>query len=124
MRQWYERASEYDRTGFEKKAEPCYSKVYELGWRKLPKKEWPGFFVGFGSTLRNNRKYRKSAEILTEGVKNFPRYPALKFFLALTLYSRGEFKKSARILFNSCLEMPEKSFDGYERAIEYYISRL
>jgi len=124
VRQWYARACEYDRAGFEKKAEPCYSKVYELGWRLLPEKERSGFFVGFGSTLRNNRNFKRSADILTEGVRHFPHYPALNIFLALTLRSSGKFKKAADVLFRSCLEMPDNSFDGYERAIKYYVSRL
>ena len=123
-RRWYARACEYDRSGLEKKAEPCYSKVYELGWRLLPVKERPGFFLGFGSTLRNNRKFKRSAEILAEGVKHFPHYPALKVFLALTLHSSGKFKKAAGVLFLSCLDMPGSSFDGYERAIRFYIARL
>ena len=123
-RQCYARACEYDRSGLEKKAEPCYSKVYELGWRLLPEKERPGFFLGFGSTLRNNRKFKRSAEVLAEGVKHFPHYPALNIFLALTLHSSGKFKKAASVLFKSCLKMPENSFNGYERAIKYYIVRL
>jgi len=121
---WYEKACGFDRKGLEKKAETCYAKVYELGWRGLPEKERAGFFVGYGSTLRNNKKLKLSTEILREGVKRFPSYPALKIFLALTLHSRGQFKEAANVLFKSCLEMPEKAYDGYDRAIKFYIPRL
>jgi len=95
-----------------------------LSLRLLPEKERAGFFVGFGSTLRNNGKLKRSTEILREGVGLFPRYPVLKVFLALTLYSLGDFKETAEALFKSCRKMPDRAFDGYDRVIKFYISRL
>ena len=121
---WYEMACRYDRAGEELKAEPCYRMVYRLCWRKLPAKERPGFFVGYGSTLRNNGKLALSARVLDEGVRRFPGYPALKVFAALTAFSRKDYRKAARLLFLSSVDMPEKAFDGYERAIAYYVSHL
>lgn len=121
---WYDLAGCYDFCGFEQEAEPCYWKTYEIGWKQLPETEQPGFFVGFGSTLRNNLKFAESEKILLDAIVHFPKYPALKVFLAFTLYSMGQFKESSQILFQSALEMPPKSFDGYEKAIQWYVENL
>ena len=117
---WYAKACGFDSNGLEEQAEPCYAMVYKLGWRALPGKERPGFFVGYGSTLRNNRKLARSAAILREGVRLFPRYAALKVFLALTLRLAGKYKAASDVLLKACLDMPQGAFDGYERAIKHY----
>lgn len=121
---WYDLACCFDSLGFEKEAEPCYWKTHEHGWQKLPVKEQPGFFLGFGSTLRNNLKFAESEKILKEAIVLFPTYPALKVFLAFTLHTEGKFKEASEALFAATLEMPEKSFDGYERAMKYYVENL
>ena len=121
---WYDLAGCFDFCGLEKDAEPCYRKTYELGWQLLPKSEQAGFFVGFGSTLRNNLKFSESENILADAVANFPNYPALKCFLAFTLYSNGKFQEASKTLFLSTLEMPEKTFAGYEGAIKWYVENL
>ncbi len=48
---WYDLGGCHDFIGEELEAEPCYRKTLELGFKKLPLKEQPGFFVSFGSTL-------------------------------------------------------------------------
>lgn len=121
---WYDLAGCFDFCGFEKEAEPCYRKTYELGWKQLPQREQASFFVGFGSTLRNNLNLSESETILKDAIANFPGYPALKCFLAFTLYSKGQFQEASQILFQSTLEMPEKAFDGYEKAIKWYVENL
>jgi len=120
---WYDLACCYDSLGRENEAEPCYAQVYK-GWRGLPEKEQAGFFVGYGSTLRNNNKLARSAAVLREGVKRFPDYPALKLFLALTLYTSKNYRSSAGTLFGACLGMPAGVWDGYDRAINYYVKTL
>lgn len=120
---WYKLACCYDFLGRERAAEPCYGQVYK-DWRALPPAGQPGFFLGYGSTLRNNRKLARSAAVLKEGARRFPAYPALKAFLALTLYSRREFRASARALFKACLDMPAGAFNGYERALAHYVKYL
>jgi tetratricopeptide (TPR) repeat protein len=121
---WYDLASCFDFCGFEKEAEPCYWKTYEHGWQKLAADKQSGFFVGFGSTLRNNLEFAKSEKILKEGITHFPTYPALKTFLAFTLHTQGKFKEASEILFAATLEMPEKAFDGYEHPMKFYIENL
>ena len=69
-------------------------------------------------------KFDDSLKILNEGVESFPNYPALKVFKAFTLYSLGQFQSSTKILFDSIDQMPEKAFDGYERAIKWYVENL
>lgn len=123
IRAWYRLACCNDFLGREREAEPCYEKVYK-GWRELPVKERPGFFVGYGSTLRNNKKLAKAAKILLEGAKRFPSNPELRIFLALALYSAGDFRNSARELFRVCGGLPASTVGGYERAIAYYIKTL
>lgn len=120
---WYKLACCYDFLGREKAAEPCYERVYG-DWRALPEEKRPGFFLGYGSTLRNNRRLARSEAVLKEGARRFPGFPALKVFLALTLYSRKDFKGSARALFKACAGLPGGAFGGYGRAIDHYVKYL
>jgi hypothetical protein len=98
-RGWYQLAGCCDFLGRERLAEPCYARVYG-DWRALP------------------------AAVLQRGVRLFPDYPALKVFKALTLYSRGDFRASAKALFSACREMPAEVYGGYERAIAHYAARI
>ena len=124
VQSWYDLAGCFDYCGLEKEAEPCYWKTYELGWKKLPAQEQPGFFVGFGSTLRNNLKLDQSEMVLKVALEHFPTYPALKAFLALTQYSKGQFQECAQTLFAAQAEMPANAYDGYENAIKWYVENL
>ncbi|MBI3440582.1 MAG: tetratricopeptide repeat protein [Proteobacteria bacterium] len=121
---WYNKACCHDFLGEEKEAEPCYRHCFNVGWQKLPEPEQKSFFVGFGSTLRNNLKYAESISVLSEAVRIFPHYPALKAFLALAYYSSRNDKLAAETLFSACLDAAEKGFDGYERAIQWYVEHL
>ncbi|MGE0526897.1 MAG: tetratricopeptide repeat protein [Bdellovibrionales bacterium] len=121
---WYDKASCHDFLGEEREAEPCYRKCFELGWRQLPEEEQPSFFLGFGSTLRNNLKYLDSIDVLKSAVETFPHYPALKVFLALSYYSNREDRAAAEALFSSSLDAAARGFDGYERAIKQYVEML
>lgn len=120
---WYKLACCNDSLGRERRAEPCYAEVYK-SWRDLPVKQRPGFFVGYGSTLRNNKKLAESVKVLREGVKHFPANPELRIFLALALYSAKDFKGSARELFRVCGGLPPSCVGGYEKAIAYYVKVL
>lgn len=121
---WYDLAGCHDFIGEELEAEPCYRKTLELGYENLPLPEQPGFFVGFGSTLRNNKKLQDSKEVLEKGIKAFPDYPALKVFLAFTLHSLGEYRKASEVLLLTVGNLENKNFDGYERAIKWYSENL
>ncbi|RYZ66033.1 MAG: tetratricopeptide repeat protein [Proteobacteria bacterium] len=121
---WYAKASCHDFLGEEIEAEPCYLKVYDLGWMQLPASEQKSFFVGFGSTLRNNLKFSESATLLEEALRHFPDDPSLKIFLAFTRYSLGQDTLAARLSFEALRDGIERGFDGYERAIAWYIDHL
>lgn len=121
---WYAKAGCHDFIGEEKEAEPCYQQVYNIGWKNLSIYEQKSFFVGFGSTLRNNLQFEKSAQVLKEAIGHFPDYPALKAFLAFTYYSMKEDREASRILFRALLEAQKHGFDGYEKAISWYTENL
>lgn len=121
---WYDLARCHDFIGDEKAAEPCYQKCYEMGWQKLPLKEQSSFFVGYGSTLRNNLKFTESVKILQEGVSHFPGYPALSCFLAFSYYSNKQDREATETLFASLKDSLAQGFDGYEKAIEWYAEHL
>lgn len=121
---WYGLASCFDFLGLELEAEPNYKKAYELDLGSLPQEKQYSFYVGYGSTLRNNKKLEESEAILREGISKFPTYQPLKIFLAFTLFSRGNFKESSETLFLTCGQLPAGTFDGYEKAIKYYSENL
>ncbi len=118
---WYDLACCFDFIGLEIEAEPCYKKTFDLGYENLPEDKQPGFFVGYGSTLRNNLKLSESIEVLQNAVDELPNYPALDVFLALTLYTQGDFKNASEKLFGAVAKLEGKPFDGYEKAIKWYV---
>jgi tetratricopeptide (TPR) repeat protein len=121
---WYDLACCYDFLGRESEAEPNYKRVFELGIYKLPSKEQMGFYVGYGSTLRNNKKFEESKKILNEGIANFPNYIPLKVFLGFTLYSIGEHQEANQVLLGIAGQLPTEIMDGYERAARWYSENL
>jgi [ribosomal protein S5]-alanine N-acetyltransferase len=121
---WYDLAGCYDFIGDEVSAEPCYKKTYELGVDKISAEERARFFVGFGSTLRNNLKFGESSQVLKSSLETFPKYPALDIFLAFTIYSDGKYKSASEHLFKAISKIDQKVFDGYERAINWYVENL
>lgn len=121
---WYDKACCHDFLGEEKEAEPCYRKCFNLGWKKLPEDEQQSFFIGFGSTLRNNLKYEEAISVLSEAVRIFPQSPTLKVFLAFAYYSNNNDRLAAETLFGACLESAGKGFDKYDRAIQWYVEHL
>lgn len=121
---WYDLAGCFDFIGAEAEAEPCYKRTLELGYEKLPGNEQSGFFVGYGSTLRNNLKISESRDVLQKATEAFPSYPALDIFLALTLYTQGTFREAAQKLFSAVVKIDGKPFDGYDQAIKWYVDNL
>jgi tetratricopeptide (TPR) repeat protein len=118
---WYDLACCFDFLGDESVALKKYRVVYEEGPLKLPAEKQIGFYVGFGSTLRNCLKYSDSEIVLREGISKFPGANALQTFLAFTLYSQGRFREASELLFQICSAAPQ---DGYERAVKRYAEQL
>lgn len=121
---WYDLACCYDFMGKEIDAEPNYLKVYELGPDRLSPRNQLGYYVGYGSTLRNNKKYGESEKILRQGIEKFPRHAALKIFLGFTLHSNGEFQSANEVLLQMASDLPATVVDGYDRAIKWYSENL
>ncbi len=121
---WFSLACCYDFLGEENSAESCYRACYQCGWTKLPAESQPRFFVGYGSTLRNNLKYEESIQVLREGVTAFSKYPALKIFLAHSLYSHRLDEAALESSLAAHLQTPGADLDGYDRAIQWYNENL
>ena len=117
-------ASDYDGAGKEQDAETEYRKVLTIGPHLLPKSNQPQFYLQFGSTLRNTGKFRKSEAILKQGIRKFPRFRALKLFLALTQYSGKNQKAAMQALLTDALDNPDFSIRIYSRALKYYSKSL
>jgi tetratricopeptide (TPR) repeat protein len=121
---WFSLAICLDFLGYEEEAELNYRKVDTLGAEKLPIEHQASFYLGYGSTLRNNGQLEESKDILEEGVLKFADQPALKVFLALTLHSSEMFREASEILLEVCVQLPEGNFNGFEKAIKYYFENL
>ena len=90
----------------------------------MPLNEQMLFFVGYGSTLRNNKKFGDSQRILREGITKFPEHVALKIFLGFTLYAAGEHKEASKTLLTMAGQLPSDIVDGYGRAIGWNSKQL
>jgi tetratricopeptide (TPR) repeat protein len=121
---WFDLACCLDFLGRELEAEPAYERVLALGAEKLDPKDQSAFYLGYGSTLRNNEKFEEAKRILCEGTKKFPKHLALKVFLALTYYSVSEHKEANKVLFEIVGDLPHEMLDGYDRAIGWYTQNL
>jgi hypothetical protein len=112
-----------DRYGTEEQACVHYDAAWRLG---VPASERRKFMVGYGSTLRNVGRIDESLAILTQGVADYPDYPALACFLALTLHSAGEPAAAIATLISVVIDVaePARTLDGYERALAFYQEQL
>ncbi len=121
---WYDLACCHDFLGQEVEAEPAYRAALSSGLETLSVGDQKGFYVGFGSTLRNNKNFGESLAILRAGVGKFPAYIALRFFLGLTLQSMGHYEEACKVLLTMSAVLPSSVLDGYEQAIRYYAQQL
>lgn len=121
---WFDLASCHDFLGEELNAEPAYEKALSLGLQKLPAEKQTRLIIQYGSTLRNNKKFKEAAQILVEGVQQFSENCAIKVFAALSLYNLGKQNEASRLLFAACTSLTSDQTDGYDRAIKYYVENL
>jgi Flp pilus assembly protein TadD len=108
-----------DRYGTEEDACVHYDAAWKLG---VPDPERRKFMLGYGSTLRNVGRLDDSVAILAQATNDFPDYPALRAFLALSLQSAGEHRAAVATLLGVVLDLAAgtDSLDGYDRALTYY----
>ena len=107
-----------DRWGTEEDACVHYDAAWRLG---VPDDQRRKFMLGYGSTLRNVGRIDESLEVLTQAAADYPDYPALPCFLALSLHSAGEHRAAIATLLSAILDVaaPTRALDGYERALAY-----
>ena len=96
-----------DVLGKEIEAEEYYRKAKESGIRKTELKNWHMFF---GSTLRWNKKYKESLEILNEGFELF-NDKDFKAYILMTEYKMDYYK------FDELQKLIEKSFPKFSKKI-------
>lgn len=120
----FKKASALDAAGKAPQAEVEYRRIYTLGAHHLPTTKRPDFFLQYGSTLKNVGKHTESIRILKMGIRKFPRFRALKLFLALTYLSANKSKPAVQILLKDSMEHPDTSIRKFSRAISYYSKRL
>ena len=125
MKALFEYAGAYDFLGREKDALPHYLKIFEQGHGCLPVDDQPRLYVQLGSTLRNLNSLPESQSILQEGMKYFPKYKALRAFLALTEYSMGNHTQAIQFLMEIALDgATDSSLIDYSRALGWYAGQL
>lgn len=117
---WFDLASCYDFLGEEAKAEPAYLRALNIGYAELPADKQPRLFLQLGSTLRNNGKLQEAVVTLEEGTNLFPEHAAMKVFLAIALFTAGDFVRCSRTMAASILAAETAGWDGYEKAIRHY----
>lgn len=102
---------------------------YDLAWimkSEIPSGARAGFFVGYGSTLRNVGRLAQSQEILTAAVGEFPNDRALKAFLALTHLDSGRPALAVATLLDAIVSLADRAPDiaSYARALSHYRDEL
>ncbi|MEP6863163.1 MAG: tetratricopeptide repeat protein [Deltaproteobacteria bacterium] len=117
-----EAAYAHDRADREREAITYYDAAYRLG---VPASERRGFYVGFGSTLRNLGRADESVAVLAQAIADEPDYAPFHAFLALSLFSSGHPREALAAMLGVALEAAKPgAFDRYERALGEYHREL
>jgi tetratricopeptide (TPR) repeat protein len=118
----YDCAVAHDRLGLEHEAVPYYVKAIGLG---LPEPQLRSAYLGLGSTYRAIGEYRKSLEVLDEGLGVFPDAEELGVFKAMTLYNLGRAREGVSNLLGVIARTSDDpGVVRYRRAIEFYADHL
>jgi len=118
-RQRYDEACAHDRAGREEAAVPCYEEALALG---LPEPLRQQALLGLGSTYRNLLRHADAIALLDGAVGEYPDDQALRFFLALALWSGGRERDGMQVLGKLALDTAD--LRGYGRAAAFYVDRL
>ncbi|MCI5071529.1 tetratricopeptide repeat protein [bacterium] len=121
----FEYAGGWDSIGQEDKAAVYYQKVKMMGVETLPMEDQPCFYVQYGSTLRNLKKFDQANEVFNEGIKVFPDFLAIKLFRALNLYSMGiEQEKNKNYIKKQLTQARHHSVLRYLRSLKKYLELI
>ena len=115
------RAWEHDSAGREQEAVAEYRAALEAG---IDEEDMPGALLGFGSTLRNVGELEESERVLREAVTRFPEHAALRVFLSLTRWSRGDQRGAFQELVEALFRADAEGMERYRRAIRGYTAEL
>lgn len=118
----YQIASAYDARGEERQAIPYYENAIAQNVTGVFREET---FIQLGSSYRSIGEYQGARSILSQGLKEFPENPAIKTFLAMTLYNLNEEKTAVSILLNILTDSStDQWLNKYKRAIKSYAGNL
>ena len=115
------RAWEHDSAGREEEAVSEYRAALAAG---IDDEDLPGALLGFGSTLRNVGELEESERVLRQAVTQFPDHAAMRVFLALTRWSRGDAKGAFQELVEALFRADAQGMERYQRAIRGYADEL
>jgi tetratricopeptide (TPR) repeat protein len=115
------RAWEHDSAGREQEAVAEYRAAFEAG---IDDEDLLGAMLGFGSTLRNVGELDESERVLREAVTRFPDHAALRVFLALTRWSKGDQRGAFQELVEALFRADAQGMERYQRAIRGYSAEL
>jgi len=118
-RQRYDEACAHDRAGREEAAVPCYEEALALG---LPDPLRQQALLGLGSTYRNLLRHTDAIALLAGAVREYPDDQALRFFLALALWSGGRERDGMQAMAE--LALAGADLRGHHRAAAFYVGRL
>ncbi|MYW08214.1 tetratricopeptide repeat protein [Streptomyces sp. SID2563] len=119
----YQTAWAHDVLGLEAEAVPFYERA--LAGEGLAPEDRHGAFLGLGSTYRVLGRYEEAARTLRRGLDAFPEDPALRAFLAMALYNRGEGREAVGLLLKTlATASDDPGVRQYRRAIEHYADDL
>ncbi|MFI6604084.1 tetratricopeptide repeat protein [Nonomuraea sp. NPDC050536] len=107
----------HDRRGLEHEAVPYYERALALGAA-----DRLGIFTGYGSTLRVIGRFEDAVKVFEQGLAEFPSDPALRAFLAMALYNRGDARRAVSTLLTLLAEKDQVG--PYGRAVAYYAENL
>jgi tetratricopeptide (TPR) repeat protein len=114
----YFAAGSRDAQGLEADALIHYEKALKLG---LSGEDLRGALLGAGSTYRNRGQLARSEETLRRGIQTYGEVSEFPAFLALTLYSAGQYREAISILLKLLADTASDThIRRYERALRYY----
>jgi tetratricopeptide (TPR) repeat protein len=115
-------ATTYDSLGLERKAIPYYEKAIDYGIEGELRQR---AFIQLGSSYRCIGEYEKAANVLGQGLKEFPENVALQAFLAMTLYHMREEKRAVSMLIHALVAASSDPWiKTYEKALIFYADHL
>ena len=115
-------ATTYDSLGLERKAIPYYEKAIDYGIEGELRQRT---FIQLGSIYRCIGEYEKAANMLEQGLEEFPDNLALQAFLAMTLYHLKDEKRAVAMLIHALVAASSDPWiKTYEKALIFYADHL